>query len=168
MSDDKLHSVHSSGNGGYEQQDLSPRGVFYFMAGLVVLGIVIHLVITGLYGYLDRYDKAHQAPVSPLVSTNPNTRSATRSDTQAFPQPRLEESEIRQLNDVIRSQDERLATYGWVDEKAGVVRIPIDRAMQIVAQSGLPVLPQGRTQPGTNTKHENAKPKANTAAPATR
>src|SRR5262252_132812 len=90
MSDDNLHSVHSSGNGGYEQQDLSPRGVFYFMAALVVLGLIIHGIITGLYGYLDGYDKAHQPPVSPLVVTKPNTRNMTKADTQAFPLPRLE------------------------------------------------------------------------------
>src|SRR5262249_32016459 len=105
MSDDRLHSVHGGGNSAYEQQDLSPRSVFYFMSGLIVLAVVIHLIITGMYSYLDRYDKAHQPPVSPLVTTKPNTRSVTRADTQTFPLPRLEESEIRQLNDVVRSQD---------------------------------------------------------------
>ena len=168
MSDHNLDSVHASGNGGYEKEDLSPRSIFYFMAGLVVFALLIHLAIVGVYVSLDRYDRAHQPAVSPLVKTNPNTRSVTRTDTQEFPLPRLEESEIRQLNDVIRSQDEKLATYGWVDEKAGKVRIPIDRAMEIVAQRGLPVMPQGATQSGTKIKNESAMPKANAAAPPTR
>jgi hypothetical protein len=168
MSDEKLHHAHPSGEAGYEHEDLSPKGVFYFMAGLAVLGVVIHLIISSMYGYLDRYDKAHQLPLNPLVTTSPNTRSVTRANTLAFPQPRLEENEIRQLDKVIQTQNDTLATYGWVDEKTGVVRIPIDRAMEIVAQRGLPVLPAGAAPPGRKAAGENAdKPRAKIGAPTT-
>jgi len=170
MSDEKLHPAQARGEGGYEHQDLSPKGIFYFMAGLAVLGVVIHLIITSMYGYLDRYDKAHQPPVNPLVTTSPDTRRMTRADAQAFPQPRLEENEIRQLNDVIEAQDETLATYGWVDQKAGVVRIPIDRAIEIMAHRGLPVLPPGAASPAANARTENAtrSRRDKAAAPETR
>src|SRR5208282_5249649 len=36
-----------------------------------------------------------------------------------------------------------LHSYGWVDEKAGTVRIPIERAMDLLVQRGLPVRSQG-------------------------
>jgi hypothetical protein len=169
MNEEKRNPEHASGEGGYERQDLSPKGVFYFMAGLAVLGVVIHLIISSMYGYLDRYDKAHQPPVNPLVTTSPNTRQLTRADTLAFPQPRLEENEIRQLNQVLQAQNETLATYGWVDEKAGVVRIPIDRAMEIVAQNGLPVLSPGVAQAAAKADNNNATmPGAKPAAPQTK
>ncbi len=38
-------------------------------------------------------------------------------------------------------------SYGWVDQPAGVVRIPIDRAMELLAQRGLPTRPQAGTVP---------------------
>jgi hypothetical protein len=168
MSNQKLNSLHASGEGGYEHEDLSPKGVFYFMAGLAVLGVVIHLIISSMYGYLDRYDKAHQPPVNPLLTTSPDTRRVTRANTRGFPQPRLEENEIRQLDQVIQTQNETLASYGWVDQKAGVVRIPIDRAMEIVAQHGLPVLPPG-TAPAAKVSGDNpAKPPAKVAPGETR
>jgi len=168
MSEQKFNHMHSVGEGGYERQDLSPQGIFYFMAGLAVLGVVIHLIISSMYGYLDRYDKAHQPPVNPLVVTSPNTRQFTRTDVLAFPQPRLEENELHQLNQVVEEQDETLASYGWVDEKTGVVRIPIDRAMAIIAQRGLPVLPPAMAPAAAKAGNDKAtKPRAQNAAPTT-
>jgi hypothetical protein len=40
---------------------------------------------------------------------------------------------------------ELLSTYGWVDRPAGVVRIPIDRAIDITLERGFPVRPQAAT-----------------------
>ncbi|OLC96545.1 MAG: hypothetical protein AUH86_09440 [Acidobacteria bacterium 13_1_40CM_4_58_4] len=59
-----------------------------------------------------------------------------------FPEPRLEINERTQLNGFRLDEEKKLNSYGWVDQKAGVVHIPIERAMQIVAQRGLPVRPQ--------------------------
>jgi hypothetical protein len=42
---------------------------------------------------------------------------------------------MRELRD---REDELLTSYGWVDRNAGVVRIPIEEAMKIVVQRGLP------------------------------
>jgi hypothetical protein len=61
---------------------------------------------------------------------------------KAFPTPRLEQDERTQLNDIRISEEQKLASYDWVDQKAGTVRIPIDRAMELVAQRGLPVRSQ--------------------------
>jgi hypothetical protein len=38
-------------------------------------------------------------------------------------------------------EDATLNSYAWVDRAAGIVRIPIDQAMDLVAASGLPVRP---------------------------
>jgi len=128
---------------GYEHEDLNPKGPFYFMAGLVLLGLVIYLIAFGIYRFLDRYDSAHQPPLSPMATPEADTRVVTHEETQTFPQPRLEVNERTQLRSFIEDQDRKLATYDWVDKDKGIVRIPIDRAMELIAKRGLPVHPEG-------------------------
>jgi hypothetical protein len=55
------------------------------------------------------------------------------------PEPRLQVSAPNDLKQYQAAQGEILNSYGWVDQKAGIVRIPIDRAMDILLQKGLPV-----------------------------
>jgi hypothetical protein len=43
------------------------------------------------------------------------------------------------LEQLRQGEDEKLNSYGWVDQKAGTVRIPIDRAMDLLIEKGLPV-----------------------------
>lgn len=128
---------------GFEHEDLNPKGPFYFMAGLVLLGLVIYLIAFGIYRFLDRYDSAHQPPLSPMATPEADTRVVTHEETQTFPQPRLEVNERTQLRSFIEDQDRKLATYDWVDKDKGIVRIPIDRAMELIAKRGLPVHPEG-------------------------
>jgi hypothetical protein len=54
----------------------------------------------------------------------------------------LEINERSQLNDIRLKEEQTLSTYGYIGEKAGSVRIPIDRAMDLIAQRGLPVRAQ--------------------------
>lgn len=56
-------------------------------------------------------------------------------------------NEWRQLK---ASETEQLNSYGWVDEQAGYVHIPIDRAMDLVLQQGLPA-----RQPGVEAQTNN-------------
>jgi hypothetical protein len=42
----------------------------------------------------------------------------------------------------------RLSSYGWVDRNAGVVHLPIERAMDLVAQGVRPAAAPGTTAPG--------------------
>jgi hypothetical protein len=73
------------------------------------------------------------------------------------PEPRLQVDEVRDLGRLHEHEDSILNSYGWVDQKAGIVRIPIERAMDIVAQRGLPAPPPG---PG-KTRLEMRQEKAN-------
>lgn len=153
MSDDKMTSQPTSNqpmpnqptssHDGFEHEDLTSKGPYYFMAGLVLLCLVIYLIAFGIYHALDKYETAHQPAVSPMVTPEADTRTMTHEETQTFPQPRLEENERTQLRSFIEDQDQKLATYDWVDKDKGILRIPIDRAMELVAKRGLPVHAEG-------------------------
>jgi hypothetical protein len=145
---------------GFEQEDLNSRGALYFFAGLALIGLVLYLIVFGMYRFLDRYETAHQPPLSPMATPRADTRSVTRENAQTFPQPRLEENERTQLRQFIEDQDRKLATYDWVDKDRGTVHIPIDRAMELIVQRGLPVRPEGSTAPQTSAPLNQQTPKA--------
>jgi hypothetical protein len=143
----ETHSTNSTGNGGYERRDVGVAPVVYFLLALLVAGGLVHFIVSGLYSYLEKTSKAQQTPISPLVTNAPaDTRhlSADYRDylKQNFPAPQLEIDERNQLDRIRIDEAQTLSTYDWVDQKAGTVRIPIDRAMDLLAQRGLPVRPQ--------------------------
>lgn len=149
MSEEMMNHGHSGHEGEYEREDLSTRGVFAFMAGLSVIGIVIYFVIVGMYRFLDNYEHSQMATASPLVkSRGAVERVVTQADMdKTFKDngaPMLETNEMGQFRDFVMNQENQLNSYGWVDENAGVARIPIDRAMDLLVQKGLPVYTQGK------------------------
>ena len=164
MSNEPNHA-QQPGNGGYERRDIGAGGVLYFLVGLAVAGLLVYFVVAGLYSYLEKRSEAQQTPVNPLVTNAPaDTRRIPRDYPQsAFPNPKLEEDERGQLNGIRLKEEQTLSTYDWVDERAGTVRIPIDRAMDLVAQRGLPVRAQGAAtthgaqQPRPETKKGSKK-----------
>jgi hypothetical protein len=144
MSDEKIKPGSANGREGFEHQDMQAAGVLYFLVGLVVVTVICMFGLKGLYAYLDHRQRAAEEPVNPLVKHVPeDTRHVAPGYPQTeFPSPKLEEDERDQLNSILLKEDDTLYSYGWVDEKAGTVRIPIERAMDLLAQRGLPVRPQ--------------------------
>jgi hypothetical protein len=155
MSND-IHPVKPNGHGDYERRDIGIGGVLYFMAGLAVAAVIVHFVIAGLYKYLENRSEAQQRSVSPLV-TNPvrDTRILPpqfKTDSEgtdyekylqkSFPEPQLEIDERTELNKVRLYEEDRLSTYDYIDKDAGTIRIPIDRAMDLLVQRGLPTREQ--------------------------
>jgi hypothetical protein len=161
MSTETNESPNAQGHGDYERRDIGTRGIFYFLAGLAAAAILIQLVLVGLYDYLDKRERAHQPPVNPLVSNVPrDTRNVSpKYPDTAFPDPRLETDERTQLNDIRLAEEQKLNSYDWVDQKAGTVRIPIERAMDLLTQRGLPVRPQAAAGQ-TSGAHDATGPQA--------
>jgi hypothetical protein len=143
MSSEAKHE-NTNGHGSYERQDLKPSGILYFLLALGVATLLCILAIKGLYSFLERREKASQPSVNPLITNRPeDTRHVERGYPQSvFPNPKLEEDERGQLDDIRTNEDKTLYSYGWVDEKAGTVHVPIERAMDLLVQRGLPVRPQ--------------------------
>jgi len=145
MADTKQHG-HASGpdpnDQGFELQDIGSGGVIAFFITLVVIVILANVVIRGIYKGLDYYAKSHQEVAAPMMAVpSGDMRVINPSEAQKFPEPRLETNERMEINEFRLQEEQTLHSYAWVDKDAGTVRIPIDRAMQLIAQRGLPVRP---------------------------
>jgi len=167
---EELNHGHAGHETSFEREDLSTRGVFVFMIGLAIVGLVIYFIIVGMYKFLDQYEHAQMTTASPLVTTTtgPQSRVVTRDYMEKFKengQPMLESDERGQFKDFLLKQEQQLNSYGWVDKDAGVAHIPIEHAMDLIVEKGLPVLPQA-----ADANESSAKPPAtpNASKPATK
>jgi hypothetical protein len=156
MSDEMMNHGHPGHETEFEHEDLGTRGIYAFMIGLVVSGVVIYFIIVGMYSFLDRYERSQMTTASPLVtSTGSIARVVTQEDMdKTFKEngaPMLETNERGQFRDFLMDQEDQLNSYGWVDEKAGVAHIPIERAMELTVQRGLPVYSQNSADAKTKT-----------------
>ncbi|MGH9537500.1 MAG: hypothetical protein ACRD3H_06240 [Terriglobales bacterium] len=150
MSDD-THIDGQNQEVEFERQDLGAKPILLFLISLTVACLLLALILKGMYSYLDAYEDRHQPVQNPLVPRRTaETRSVSPSDIEKFPQPRLESNERLEINDFRMQEEKTLNSYGWVDQPAGVVHIPIERAMQLLAQRGLPTRPQSGTAPSSD------------------
>jgi len=72
----------------------------------------------------------------PETSAPANPMSAEES--QIPPAPRIEEHPAIEIQQLHAQENSILSTYGWTNKKAGVVRIPIERAMELQLKRGFP------------------------------
>jgi hypothetical protein len=94
-------------------------------------------------------------------------------DVDQFPNPRLQENPSIDLARLRAEERQRFDAYGWVDRKAGIAHIPVERAMAILAKTGLPKVPapapaQGvppRTSIPPGTKREEPRPAPDSPQP---
>jgi len=111
---------------GYERKDLDPRVIAGTVAALAVfVGLVIWL--SGLWGHGGG-------------SREPSRGWPVGVETQERTEPGAELARLR------AEEDSRLRGYGWVDREHGIVRIPIERAMELLLSEGLPAREDGEEE----------------------
>ncbi len=120
-------SPHQEQHGRWERRDVDVVGLFLIAAILVIGGIFAVLLTGGMLRFLN-----HQRNVSDKA---PPAVAAERAD---FPLPRLQISPPVDLEKFGAEQNRELTTYGWIDRQKGIVRIPIERAIELLSQRGLP------------------------------
>lgn len=76
----------------------------------------------------------------------PGTDRTLNSPLPIYPDPRLQVSPRQEMQRFLAAEYEQLTTYGWVDKDHQIVRIPIDVAMNRIAQTGIPGWPTSPTQ----------------------
>jgi len=82
------------------------------------------------------------------MPSSPELRNKVAELTQTFPTPRLQTDDGAQdIADLHAREDLLLSNYSWIDPSKGTVRIPIERAMELIAQRGLQVAPPAQVQP---------------------
>ncbi len=125
----------------YEPTDISARLAGRFAILLLVGAVIIHVGLWGLFKVLAKWETARQAQVAyPLAA-------GRGQELRLPPLPRLQPLPINDITQ-FRAEEERLLhTFGWVDRGAGIVRIPIEDAMRLTLERGLPSRPQDRNAP---------------------
>src|SRR5262249_16914200 len=116
-----------------------------------------YLAVVVVYKGLTHFDNAQQPQQNPLAidtSSGEQRRVMAQEQTEeeikkSFPQPRLEEDERRELREFREPQDQQLDSYGELAGQPGVVHIPIERAIQLIVEKGLPTRPQAGVTPSS-------------------
>lgn len=79
---------------------------------------------------------------------------------EQFPSPHVQTHQAEQLKDLLSAQRRQLTEYAWADQNKTLVRIPIERAMEIIAQRGgeayAPLLPSGPATAGPEAGAQQA------------
>jgi hypothetical protein len=108
----------------YEERDVALRPIVATAVFLLVLMVASAALMWGLDRMLVEREAARSAPASPLAATYGRT---------APPEPRLQENPRIDLHALRAREQALLDGYAWVDRPAGHVRIPVARAMELLA-----------------------------------
>ncbi len=123
------HKDIPSGTGtGYETRDASSVRLLLIGFGLLVLITVVLAIVWGLFRLFENRPAEVQKNTSALAS-----------EQVIPPEPRLQADPAIDLALVQKRDDSILTTYGWIDRQAGIVRIPVDTAIELLAHSSWPV-----------------------------
>jgi len=131
---------------GHETSDLDARVAGLF--GAVLMTVILALMAATYWVY--EYSTSRQAARYPAVSPFAYTR-------EPMPEPRLQVDAPRELRELRAAEDAALHGYAWIDKERGLVRIPIDRAIDVLAQRGLPARAQVVPQAAGRDKSREGK-----------
>jgi hypothetical protein len=144
---------------GFERQDVGVPGIVLFLTSLGVFVVVTALLCYGIGMALNSELNREDGPTTKWTKTvqirqlgnlpnNPEMQKKMAELAQTFPSPRLQLDDGNQeIVDLHAREDLLLNNYSWVDQSQGKVRIPIERAMELIAKSGLPVAPDANHSP---------------------
>lgn len=148
---------HSNGKGpGYETTDANVGGVVAFMAVLAASVAVFFVVCFGMGKLINEALIHHDGPenrwnqqagIKPenMASSPVIEQQQLRDLVSKFPKPRLQTDDGNADVVALHAREDLLLDhYTWADEQKQTVRIPIERAMQILAAQGLPVETAGK------------------------
>jgi hypothetical protein len=157
--DPKAHYDEASVREGYELSDANTGGIMVFLVALFIsvgvffvfcfgMGKVINNAMDKRDGPANKWNAPNQIAPTKALRSNPALEQQQLAKlTQQFPTPRLELDDGNEdLTELHGREDLLLDNYSWVDKPGGAVRIPIERAMELIAQRGLPVAPAEQHQ----------------------
>jgi hypothetical protein len=116
---------------GYEKRDANAKWIFGVIAFLLITGLIMHFVLAGM---MERLEKK-PFPTDQWGGTQRPTVTIAPNSTV----PHLQLMPVADLKQFRATEETELNSYGWINRTAGVVRIPISRAMDLLLERGLPV-----------------------------
>jgi hypothetical protein len=119
----------------HERKDVDVRSLISIAFLLFLSCVIIFFVVWGMMHYFKLHEPAKTAGQTNLPVTT----------AEEFPKPRLQVKGAIDLAKLRAAEDANLDSYGWIDRNSGTVRIPIDRAMQLLLERGLPDVGAGQT-----------------------
>ncbi len=107
---------------GHEQEAVNAGRVFQIGAALAVVVVAAMLLVTWFGGVLIRNE-----PTEPPTTALPPTASP-------LPSPRLDADQPMELRKLRQREERELSSYEWIDLERNTARIPIQRAIEIMAE----------------------------------
>jgi len=126
---------------GYEHTDASARTILKFLAWLAGFALLIHAGLALLFNLFVEQRVEREAPQYPL---------AIGEGPRVPPEPRLQRFPREDIMNFRLGEEALLHQYGWVDRTAGVVHIPIEEAMRLTVERGMPSRQQDPALPGAD------------------
>ncbi len=121
----------------FERRDVNVFQITAFGIGLLIACLVVVFAMVGLFDFL--YKRENEKNVqNPPAMMNQRPTLPPEPRLQGIPKPDPPRVELRQLHE---DEDAILNNYAWIDPNQGIVRIPIDQAIDMVAKKGLPSKP---------------------------
>ncbi len=152
----------------YERADLSARGILLFLIGLLIAGVFIELVLWGMFRFMARSEVLFApSQMNPMMRAEQGARAggsrvvlqnAPAVNLDVFPEPRLQAHDAADMGRFLKSEQELLNVKQPFEDGAGAIHIPIQLAMKLVAERGLPVRPNPPPQE-VSTQTEAGNPK---------
>jgi hypothetical protein len=112
----------------FEHKDVNARNVVFTGAAVLIGAWVVVCLMYFFFSLLQDHREAATEPAIAVADQRP----------AAPPEPRIQVSPRTDLQRYEAQQDYLLTHYLWVDKSKGVVAIPIERAMELIAQRGIP------------------------------
>lgn len=122
-------------NVAYEKRDMDHRTVFVFLFVLLCAGLLIHVVIWGAFKEWGKAKYAGHQTTNPIMTSNEELKDIGGDPALSFPAPTIQPNPVADLNKFRIREEEQLNSYGWVDPAAQRVRIPIERAIDVLGSS---------------------------------
>lgn len=145
--DNYSHADHTHNpDVSYERRDMGARNVLLFFATLIIAGVIIHFIVWGVYGAMEKAVAKMDPQPNPLKPYEKTPRAVLLQNTpmvnmDKFPAPRLQADDATDMR-VFNWQENQLLDNAWTDQK-GTVHLPIAVAMQEIAKRGLPARAPG-------------------------
>jgi hypothetical protein len=114
---------------GHETSDAQSGPIIRFLIFLGAFSVAIALLMVVFHNYLERREAAEKVSRYPV---------AAGRERALPPPPRLQSSPFQDIKQLRAAERHVLEQYEWINQKDGLVRIPVSRAMELIAERGLP------------------------------